>query len=235
MKRINLTFLCCLVTTFCFYSCQDIDIENNKRITVSGKVVDQDGNLLNDINVQSVVEEYTLGAGSSNASGDFSYVSLQSYSNDFVTLINRRKGFNFNQSPSINQNYATARIINYDEDDFLRVDKYELGSFEIPKVASLELTIDKISSEEKNLDWSLRLKSTNCDYAYRDTIEAVENSCYEVYYIARNQDSIKPDYQGRFYSLASSPAVFTYTINNGATQSITIPLTNASNNYVFEY
>ncbi len=231
----KLAFLFYIFTAFCFYSCQDIEIENNKRITVSGKLVDQDGNPLQNINVQSVVEEYTLGTGSSNVSGNFSYVSLQSYSNDFVTLINRKKGFNYNQSPAVNENYASARIINYDEDDFLRVNKYELGSFEIPKVATLEFSIEKISSEDKNLNWSLRLYNTNCDYAYRDTIEPVENFCYEVYYIARNQDSIKPNYQERFYSLASKPAVFTYTINNNATQSITIPLTNATNNYVFEY
>jgi len=135
MKILKVEYLCYFLLFFCIYSCQDISIENDKRITIAGNLIDESGNPIRDIEIKSFVEEYEMGNGTSDKQGNFLFTSLQSYSNDFVININQRHRSRFENFSAIDSTFASARIINYDEESFLRTDKYELPEIK-PKRAS---------------------------------------------------------------------------------------------------
>lgn len=95
MKKILVLLVSIAFFSSCFH--KEVNIRPEKRITITGKVSTDSGNYLSDIPVisygsldhfTSAYESSYLGAGESGDSGDFKFVSLDTYNSFFTVAIN---------------------------------------------------------------------------------------------------------------------------------------------------
>ncbi|WP_121667171.1 carboxypeptidase-like regulatory domain-containing protein [Mesonia aquimarina] len=233
MKLKFLSVFLCLIF-FSFYSCEEINIESDKRVTVSGRLIDSQGKPISNIPINTEVESYRLGEGITDENGNFLFTSLQSESNDFLIYINKE-----NIGPSTfsldKANYSAATILNFQEDDILNVDQYTLGTIILPEKALLDFTIQKTSAEDLELTWSLSLFMANCQYSYKNNIVKIEGSCPQGFEKGNILSNENPNFSQTFTTLKNKTVMFTYSLGNSASQSINIPITDQLNTYVFEY
>ncbi len=210
-----------------FFGCAErLDISGNERILVKGKVVDDNGNPLQNINVRTSAVYKTLASTQSDAEGNFEFTSLNANDNPLFVNVNITEVFG---SETDNPDYASKVYSSGVANRDLLID---LGTITLNGLGSFSLFLKNQSGDENFLNYTLSYTSNICNLP----IQANDNDFCELDQIESN--SFGPTSENRTInreSILGSVAVFEYKLNNEPTQTIEIPVTNPPTNYVFEY
>lgn len=221
MKIIYLTFLLCV---FGIFGCTT-EVLDNERILIEGRVVDVNGNGLENINVKAETAPFLLGEGITDTNGNFSFTSLKTNRNKIIISINLKN--NQIETP------LNSIVFEYRGLEIQR--NYELGDIMLRDTSILDFKIEKTSTTENTLKWQLVFKSGSCERNFSDDNIPDQNLCYEENLFATQNNSERPDFEQQFLTLKNTEAIFTYSIDQGAEQTVIIPINEELTNYVFEY
>lgn len=225
MKHHFYKILTLVVLLFAVASCEKLDITNNERILVKGRVVDQNGNPLKDIPLYTEAFSKVLTSAHSDDSGTFAFTSLNVSNTPLKVLVNiSHEWGNENEFIEFSSRIYTSQLANRN----LLID---LGTITLGSVGTLSLYL-KNESRANNLIYTISYTSKVCNLPLNGN---GNNSC------DRNQiesGANGPTSQNQTISLESilgSVALFEYSLNNEPKQTIEIPVTNPPTNYVFEF
>ncbi len=204
----------------------DVDIENNRRLLIKGKITDTQGNALPNISVITSSFGDALGETKTDAVGNFRLVSLDEQFDPLDIFINVNDFYN----PNINEDYGSRRYLSPEHTNRVL---YELGTIVLGKIASLNISLNNIAGDENTLSYEVKFTPSVCELPLNvlnppDNCNLAESSSGNLTSSSENQ--IVP-----IYSVQGSNVIFEYSLNGGSLQTIEIPLTNEDNNYVFEY
>lgn len=231
MKRTYIKLILPLICLIFMASTCDVDYENNRRIVVSGKITDEAGNPLADIPVRTFAEFYLLGKTTTDSSGDFEFISLES---DYENLLIRVNYLIDDDFGLIESPYTGIQLIN--AQDGRPQSNYKLGTLILKNTANLQLNFINTPGDTNTLSYNLSFSDTNCrTVLFNEEGLPGETECYPLHTYTGNFDESSEDFQLKVSSLLGSTVDFTYHLNNGAAQTITIPLNNTQTTYDFEY
>jgi len=243
MKRKFLTPIIILATIILFQSCH-IQIENDRRIAISGTVVDGSGNPIPNINVRSEVNGEILGTSNSDENGNFEFVSLEAenyYGLNIVVNVKQYSyedgdyyyGYDYGYGTGLpeNSNYSGKRYFNSNSDR--ERSTYNLGQIQLNEPATLTLFLNNIPGDTNSLAYTFEYDSAVCQIDI--TGQNPEETCkiFNDYYNLLDANSTNT--QISIESQRNSIVNFKYILNNEPEQTISIPLSNPENTYVFEY
>lgn len=219
----------CLCSIFCclFFSACSFDVEKNRRVEVTGTVVNFTENPIANILIESKGDRHILGSTITNSEGQFSFTSLESDAQDFSIEINGNFNNFENDSPLTSFLYSnTSLSFERDRND------YYLGQITLAERAILAIDIRRTSSNNATINWSLTFSRANCSQIVED-YTLINDECYPEISIQSQEDEI--NYTNTFDTVRFSNAIFEYSINNGATQQVQIPINDLNTTYEFEY
>jgi len=220
---------------FLFHACE-VQIEDDRRILVKGNIIDSSNNPLANVSVRSGVEGTILGEAFSDENGQFQFTSLEADGNYALDIIvnlssndNNWKG-SYNIEHIENPEYSAKRY-------FYNLTKrkesgYDLGQIILRNPARLTLFINNIPGDNNTLKYQLEYMPTICE------IDLKSNNFESCWFNSDEYRHLDEDYsniQVEVDSQLGSSVTFNYILNNEPMQSISIPLSNSENTYVFEY
>src|SRR5690606_16109299 len=132
-------------------------------------------------------------------------------------------------NPAINTDYGSKSYLSPQHTDRVL---YELGTIVLGKKATLNFNINNIPGD-KTLNFELKFTPSDCRLPLN--IFDPPTDCNLSENISGNLASNSENETFTLSSNLGSTALFEYSLNGNATQSIEIPLTNLETNYVFEY
>lgn len=170
---------------FSFSSCAT-KIEDNRRILVTGKLQDENGEAISNINIISGDEFTQLGTGVSDEQGDFSLTSLSLGNTVNVgngefepirideIIINAQvsdDGFGLTSS---NDNYSSVNIVNYDSFDGVNI---YLGIITLHELARLEINFIKEEYTDQELGAFIEYKGSSCQIDLAEALAVEQIGC----------------------------------------------------------
>jgi hypothetical protein len=152
MKKVLL-----LLSFVVFVGCFDhsVSVVDNKRILVSGNILDTENTALENINVTASGSEYTildaraqeiLGKSSTNAAGQFSFISLDT-DNSFYGI-----SVNHPDHETYREGYATLHFV---DSIGTRGNSFELVNIRLPSIQGFELKMKNTSGSTDTLFYGL--------------------------------------------------------------------------------
>lgn len=222
-KFLFLVFLC-----FCIAGCEP-NIENNKRLLVSGQLLDTEGTPLPNILVSAKVGTYTLGQQRSNAAGKFQFASLESYDDALEIHVNEP----YKDPDTTYTTFSYRNIATHGERDR---NTYDLGAITLAEMVDFHLEIKKSSKEAKNLQVTFSLQDTHCQSTYQNSVEITDKSeCHPIKTISAQLDTKNPAFDRTFKVIKGTEVHLEYQLNDQEKEQVNIPLTAQKNSYVLEY
>lgn len=142
-------------------SCTPVSIENNKRILIEGRIVGEDMQPLEGVNVRTstYINRFlnrgieTLAEGTTNESGEISFVSLDVNPGMICLDIREFHGA---------ENYQQIRIC--DSSSSRKANKFDLGDFQLRKQAIVTVVV----SLDQNLGYTLSFEDDYTQYEIED-------------------------------------------------------------------
>lgn len=206
-------------------SCEKLDITNNKRILVKGRVVDQNGKPLEHIPFFTEAFSKKLASSYSDATGKFEFTSLNVNNTPLKVLVNRVRILgDENELPEYSSQIYTSELANRDS-------LIDLGTIILGQVGTLSIYL-RNESQDNNLEYSLSYTSKVCHLPLNGqgnnscNLDQKENGSYGP--TGENKNISRE-------SILGTVALFEYSLNNEPKQTIEIPITNPPTNYVFIY
>ena len=181
----NLSVLSIFILLILSSSCQT-RIEDNRRILITGKLQDENGEAISNINIISGDEFTQLGTGLSDAQGDFSLTSLS-----LANTVNVGNGefepirideININAQVSddglglnvSNDNYSSIKIVNR---DFFNGVSIDLGVITLQELAQLEINFIKEEYIDQELGAFIEYKGSSCQIDLAEAIAVEQIGC----------------------------------------------------------
>ena len=234
-KNIIYLFGIAFALSFCLHGCYKI--ENNRRVAVMGSLVDDSGNPVSGILVQSSGDHTLLGSATSDEFGMFSFASLESNADDFSIAINPEPARDTLYPPITYINSYIFKAPSIVPKRGKRTqNSYDLGKIHLRRQAYLDLNIKKTSTANDTLHWRVTIPDSYCEnYFSKGVIDTTRTRCFAT---LTQTGTIKPgdeDQNPGFGTIKNAEAIFDYTINSCAPQTITIPISQYRTNYVFEF
>ncbi|WP_271424825.1 carboxypeptidase-like regulatory domain-containing protein [Aequorivita sinensis] len=236
MKRKHLFQYLFLGIAFVLQSCE-VDIMNDKRVLVTGTIVDSNNNPISNISVRSETSrEALLGETISNENGQFEFTSLMSKPPyNFYIAVNSKpfsEIWHYHYDTELIENIDYSAKAFYDESNNRNASTYHLGVIQLNKYAKLNLHINNIPGVTNTLEYKLNYDSAIC----RVNLNGNDlNRCEDDESEFRFLDSEYSDIHINVESQLGTTVAFIYKLNGEPEQTISIPLTNPENTYVFEY
>ena len=181
----NLSVLSIFILLILSSSCQT-RIEDNRRILITGKLQDENGEAISNINIISGDEFTQLGTGLSDAQGDFSLTSLSlantvNVGNEEFEPI-RIDEININTQVSddglgltvFNDNYSSINIVNR---DFFNGVSIDLGVITLQELAQLEINFIKQEYVGQELEAVVEYKGSSCQIDLAEAIAVEQIGC----------------------------------------------------------
>lgn len=231
-----------LLIAFFFFSCtpEKVRIRPEKRISVTGKVRDVTSSSLAGIPVVSsgALGGYVsgspyqvLGGGRTNTSGDFDFVSLDTYNSDFTVSINAENREFYKEA------YASVHYVDQEDNHGSLLN---LGNVVLPKKVDFTFSVENTSATQGELTLSVRFSGQVLYYKLMNggiTNEVPENYTLEN---IRTLHHIHYLNSGTFTqsipTLEGTAIIISYVLpGEEEFRELVIPVTSQSNTYVFEY
>lgn len=213
----KVNFLIILILLLSFFSCTT-RFENNTRILVKGRVIDDNGNPISNAQISvytqrsngvwslpspSGNDEYVLGRNYSDSNGDFSVTSLFDTDADFSIEINAGSDY-------ARYGYYTSTT-NYMPSDLV----FDLENVELKRIGDFNYNISRISGEGNSINFTFRYENTYCNQFFLEEELIEEQSyCFENDFYSRTLNDNNPDIESSFYSTIGSTVEFVYSIND---------------------
>jgi hypothetical protein len=229
------TFLFAVFLLVCLFLQSCYDIDNNRRVLVTGNLVDENGDPVSGITVESRGSNTVLGFHTSEENGDFSFTSIESNASDFSIYINPEIAQDtlYASSTYINQeNFSESPVDNHKRSQNL----YDLGNVTLRQIGFLEIAVNRTSGTLDTLNYTINFSETSCqNYFGEEQIDTLRSLCFIK---VERGGSILPESEDlKIYhkTLKNSSAIFTYRINNGKKEQVIIPIDQYNTRYVFEF
>lgn len=235
MKRI----LCILLITISFYSCipEKVRIISDKRISIEGKVliahqpvggipVVSFGVSRNYVDASP---SHKLGYGRTLASGNFSFISLDTRNMDISISVNPPYEDNYND------NYATLHFLYPEGEHSTHISLEEIN---LPKKVNFTVKLENTSGTREELSYTLDFRNPENTYLLEESSGNEEEETYHYLNYGRKggthnlSDGIKEEV---LFTVDPSEIIFKYTLGENEPQEISISVTPQENMYVFEY
>ncbi|WP_455168579.1 hypothetical protein [Aegicerativicinus sediminis] len=199
------------------------EIIDNKRAVVVGNVTDSDGTPLEGIPIRMSTSNYILGYGVSNAEGYFEFISLLSEESRLEVDVNfQSQTIDFTKPKFVLGNEALDN-------------QFTLGTIVLERPALLDLKIENSSGINSIVTWSLEYSEPNC-MRYLNTDDTFPlDLCYQQNFVSGELNSTETSFQTEIQTIANKDAIFTYELENGSIETITISLNPGINTFSFEF
>lgn len=157
MKKVVLLF-CLVLLVSCFD--HSVSVVGDKRMQVSGNILDTQNTPLENINITASGSESTilnarpeeiLGEGFTNAAGEFSFVSLDTDNSFYGISINHQNHENYDID------YATLHFL---DSIGSRANSFELVNINLPKTQRFELKIENTTGRNDTLFYRFSYPAT---------------------------------------------------------------------------
>jgi|GEM_PF-2440490 len=215
MKKIVLIII--LIFSIVCLSCET-RIEDNRRITITGKIQDQNEVPLNNINVISGNENFKLGNIQSDDNGEFLLTSLSIDNGDFNEddefVSDRIRQININAVEDENDFGLTASNDQFNRIELINTIPFQgveinLGTIILNEVSQLTVNIDKGSFADQELTAFVDIVSTSCIFELDEIIDDDELSCetLNVFTPSRNLPAGSNDASFEFETLKGRTSV----------------------------
>ncbi|MCH4822528.1 hypothetical protein ML462_05025 [Gramella lutea] len=227
--RKNLLFICLLALC----SCDEVLIEENRRIEVKGTLRSVENEPLTGFNIfaagsrngdLSMNTDKILGRGTSNNNGSFEFISLDTYSHGFVLAINPVEIEN-------SENHASAYFYDATGD---HSSNYDLGEFRLPRKIDFQLDIRNVSGTSDTLRYVMDFQRPVLRYIYQNG-GFVENDEGNNYISIRQHTSESDPVSVNLQLLEASEFEFAYRIGDSPLQEVSISVDSENNSYELEY
>lgn len=218
-----------------FQSCY-VQIVDNRRVLITGTIVDNDNNPISNIKVRSQTHGEILGETVSDANGQFQFTSLESESNySFDIMVNLKtysSGWHDDNNPWLleNPDFSAKNFYNYS--GTRNKLNYNLGTIQLSAPAQFSLFLNNIRGDNNTVSFKLEYEAAICKIDLN--LGDFEN-CYYEDESYRRLDQNTENFEINIESRLGTTLLFKYKLNNDPEQIISIPLTNPENSYVFEY
>lgn len=230
-----------IAVLFLFLGCtpEEVRVKPEKRILISGKVLDKDMNPISNIPVATfgVLRETTfrnadlqrrLGYHKTTVSGDFSFTSLDVENGHIAVTANSAFDNLYNV------NYATAH---FEDGEETRGSKITLGRIILPAKIDFTVTIKNASGTPAQLTYVITYKDDELYYQIMPNgqphLELLDRDSPTA--IGGNHTASEGTTKEVISTLDNSEIIFKYSFGEGESNEIIIPVTSQNNEYVFEY
>ena len=218
----KLSLILSLLLPIFYFTCSP-EIIDNKRAVVLGTIVDKDGSPIEGIGVRMSTSNYILGYGVSNAEGDFEFISLLSEDYELDIDVNYQLD---------NQDFTSPKYIYSNQ---LTDNQFKIGTVVLEKHATLDFELENSSGIPNIIKWSIEYPQPNCiNYLNSDENFPIE-MCYPQASISSELNSSTTSYKTEIQTIANEDAVFTYELEDGTIESISIPINPGQNTFNFEF
>jgi hypothetical protein len=232
-----------LGTLLLLQSCH-VQIENDRRIAVNGRVVNSEGNPIQNISVRCETNGEILGEGVSDENGNFKFVSLESENSSVLDILVNVKqnsydydefyydlNYAYGTGDPENEEYSGVRYSNTENNRDRS--SYNLGQIQLNGFATLNLLLNNNPGDENFVSYLLEYTNDVCQIELNETNNEIDCRFSEDYFTVLEPESTNTEVTLK--SQLGTIVLFNYQINNEPAQIISIPLTNPVNTYVFEY
>ena len=227
MKNIQITIL----LFFCL-GCTETDIENDLRIFVRGKVLNENIPLQNatiEVSTEAAgsgAGTIILGNGTTNTNGDFEFVSLYGQNDFFEIEIKRENEFEYTS-----YTYRTNTLDYYPED--LTID---LGTIELKQISDFNYNINRNSPQGTTLEYTFTYTIPSCEeYFEAGILDPNQSFCLEPFTFSRTLDDNNSSVSNDFLVPLGSIVEFSYSINGGTLITELITVDQINFDYDFSY
>lgn len=221
------------IICFLLQSCYEID--DNRRVLVTGRTVDDTGHSLQGILIESRGGGRLLGTSVSDAEGNFSFTSLESNAQDFTILLNPEPAndtiytsvaYRNNPQASTDERIESGREQNL----------YDLGTVPLRTLAYLDVEIKRTSNTQDTLYYDLQTTEALCEQFYtNDQLDTERANCFEQKAGSGSFFPEETSIQISSRTVQRDTAILSYRFNNQEPQAVKIPIDQYNTNYVFEF
>lgn len=207
-------------------SCYDSEIKSEKRIYITGLVMDTSGNPVPNITVGYLENDALLGYGITNDVGKYEFYSFDTYDSVYTLECNKiLADFNSGYTEHAMEVATVNTIVgNYLEQDF-----------SIERVSVLDVSIIKTSTTNETVSCYVRYPEPLCNSFYEDTI-LQSTDCFNE--IASEEVYLTPQVPEGSLNVTSvlgETAQLIYEFSDGVEHVVTISLDQENTSYVLEY
>ena len=227
--NINYSKVVLLFYILCF-GCNKTDIENDLRILVKGKVVNQGlaiGSAEISVNTDSGgygANMVKLGGGTSNPDGTFEFVSLYGQ-NEFFEI-----------EVSYQDNYSSYLYLTNSENYYPQDLTIDIGTIELREIANFNYNFTRTSPQGTTLEYTMFYTNPNCvEYFENNVLNPVQSSCYEQFTFSRTLNDINSEVNQSLSVPLGSNIEFSYSIAGGALITEIITVNQSNFDYDFSY
>lgn len=218
-----------------FQSCE-LQIMDDRRVLIKGNIVDSSNNPISNISVRCQTQGQILGDAVSDSNGQFQFTSLEASSYYAQNImVNMKSGSyyydgSYNFDLIENSNYTAKQY--FSNSSKPNATAYNLGQIQLNEAASLDIFFNNISGDNNSVAYKLEYDSAVCqiDLNYNDPENCQVD---ETYY--QQLDINSTNFQTTINSQLGTSVKLIYILNSEPEQTISIPLSNSENTYVFEY
>ncbi|PTX45084.1 hypothetical protein C8P64_1074 [Christiangramia gaetbulicola] len=226
-KLILLAFIISLV------GCDEVLIEQNRRIQIKGNLNSPEGDPIGGIHIISAgtYENYLgtnsdkiLGRDVSAANGNFDFISLDTYSHDLIMAINAEE---------IDHDSVYSSLYFFDPRGE-HAESYDLGELQLAKKVSFQFNIERTSQSQDTLRYVLNFQKPVKRFIYENGTFTEQPDNDNFISIRRHMPESEP-LALALPIMVGTELVFSYSLGDDPLQRITIPISAENTSYDFEY
>lgn len=236
MKRSPLFPMLLLLVGVWLQSC-DPQIMDDRRILVKGSILDAQNNPVPNIKVRCQTYALVLGEAVSDANGQFQFTSLDAESyNGLNIMVNMKSGSyyyddDFYYDAIDNPAYSAKHY--YTTETNRPAQTYDLGTVKLNDAAQLTVFFNNLPGDNNSVTYKFEYDGSICKTDLTspesENCDLDDNDYYQLI------DSSTENFQVDINSQLGTTVLLKYAFNNEPEQTISIPLINTENTYVFEY
>lgn len=209
---------------------------DDRRTVIKGNIVDSENNPIANISVRCQIYGEILGEAVSDANGEFQFTSLEAERNYTQNIMVNMKSSSYyyddNYNSDLIENFDYTAKQYFSNSTNRAATAYNLGQIQLNEAARLDILYNNIPGDNNRVAYKLEYESAICkiDLNLNDSEDCQVNNDYY-----HQLDINSTDFQTTLNSQLGTAVIFKYILNSEPEQTISIPLTNLENTYVFEY
>jgi len=215
------------------YACDEVLIEENRRIEVKGSLISLENEPISEIHVLSAGTnnrqlssntDKILGRGISSENGVFDFISLDSYSHDLLLAVNPTE---------IDHNASYSSTYFYDPSGG-HSKLYDFEEFTIARKIEFQLNITNTSQTQDSLRYAIEYQRPVRNFIYVNGNFVEQQDSGNFISIREHRPDSDP-LNLTLSILEETELIFSYNIGENPFQEISIPVSVENNSYDFEY
>lgn len=218
----------------CFFvlaSCAETQVDNNIRVLVQGRVVDQENLPIEDANIRIIADANSpgalpalLGVGSSNEDGTFLVTSLFGANESFkIEILSASDYTRYNYLTDASE-YRPGNLI------------FDLETVALRQLSTFNYSIIKESEASNSINFTISFLDTDCFQVFIEgDLDTGLSDCYQNRSISRFLNSNSPDFEGQILVPIQSTIEITYSIDEGEELTELISIDETTYNFELSY